>query len=408
MKAKLNVECPVFATSCPFKTLTSGGELLVQELDDIVNRWGLEGAAPVQECQALPPSTDLCGEPLSKTLKSGTKTVHRAAENVRFVRDFLKGKVPKDSYIELLTSLFHVYKAMERALANLPAHLCHCDFSVLRRTETLEADLRYYTGTTPEQTLKVGEPSVAARQYIERLERLAGENPVLILAHAYTRYLGDLSGGQILARSALKTYDLPPGKGVSFYNFEEVGTSASQVKAFKREYRSSLDALQFSVSQADALVEEANVAFLMNMLLFEERDVAAGHLKGIRTLEEILELVRANTSALSFQRAYGEEHVAAPTGNRCPFLPDPAKNSDDDAVSPKVCPWPWICLHDPRSALAQHPRKSTGSLLAVFALGVSAWHFPRRTGFGVFGGFLVLAHFKTMRARVPHLFATMR
>jgi len=261
---------------------------------------------------------------LSKTLKSGTKTVHRAAENVRFVRDFLKGKVPKESYIELLTSLFHVYNAMEKAIANLPAHLCHCDFGVLRRTETLEADLRYYTGTTPEQTLEVGAPSVATRQYIERLERLTIEDPVLILAHAYTRYLGDLSGGQILARTAVKTYDLPAGKGVSFYNFEEIGTSVSQVKAFKREYRSSLDALQFSASQADALVEEANVAFLMNMLLFEERDVAAGHLKGTRTLEEVLELVRANTSALSFQKAYGEEQAAAPTGNRCPFLPDPA------------------------------------------------------------------------------------
>jgi heme oxygenase len=334
--------------------------------------------------------------------------VHRAAENVRFVRDFLKGKVPKDSYIELLTSLFHVYKAMERAIANLPAHLRHCDFSVLRRTETLEADLRYYTGTTAEQTLEVGAPSVATRQYIERLERLAIEDPVLILAHAYTRYLGDLSGGQILARTAVKTYGLPAGKGVAFYNFEEVGTSAPQVKAFKREYRSSLDALRFSARQADALVEEANVAFLMNMLLFEERDVAAGHLKRTRTLEEALEIVRANTSALSFQRAYGEEPAAVP--NRCPFLPDPAKSGDDDAAGPSKASPPWICLcfHDPRSALAQHPRKSIGSLLAVFGLGVSAWRFPRSTGFGVFGCVLALSHSKTMRACVPRLFATMR
>jgi hypothetical protein len=231
---------------------------------------------------------------------------------------------------------------------------------------------------------------------------LAVEDPVLILAHAYTRYLGDLSGGQILARTAVKTYGLPAGKGVSFYNFEEVGTSVSQVKAFKREYRASMDALQFSVSQADALVEEANVAFLMNMLLFEERDVAAGHLKRTRTVDEVLELVRANTSALSFQKAYGEE-AAAPKANKCPFLPDPAKSNDDDAASPSKVSPPWICLcfHDPRSALVLHPGKTIGSLLTIFGLGVSAWHFPRRTGFGVFGSVLVLSHFKTMRAHVP-------
>merc|ERR1712070_886452 len=131
----------------------------------------------------------------------------------------------------------------------------------------------------------------------------------------------------------------------------------------------------------------------MNILLFEERDVAAGHLKGARSLEEVLELVRANTSALSFQKAYGDEQAAAPVGNRCPFLPDPTKSSDDDAASPgSVCPWPCLCFHDPRSALAQHPRKSIGSLLAVFGLGVSAWHFPRATGCGVFGSIFVLAH----------------
>jgi len=421
MKAKLNVECPVFATSCPFKTLTSGGELLVQELDQVVNNWGLEGVGsspsigpspppqhdlPFEDGQALPLPTD---EPLSKTLKSGTKTVHRAAENVRFVRDFLKGKVPKESYIELLTSLFHVYSAMEKAIDSLPANLCHCNFGVLRRTETLEADLRYYTGTAQGQTLQVGPPSVAARQYVERLERLAMEDPLLILAHLYTRYLGDLSGGQILARTAVKTYTLSTGEGISFYNFEQIGTSASQVKAFKREYRSSLDALQLSTLQADALVEEANVAFLMNMLLFEERDVAAGHLKGIRSLEEVLELVKTNTSALSFQRAYGEDKAAAPGGNKCPFLPDPSRNEDDDVASvDQVCPWPCLCFRDPRSALAVHPRKSIGSILAVMGLGASAWHFPRSTGLGVLGSVMMFAHSKTMRARVPHLLAAMR
>jgi len=160
-----------------------------------------------------------------------------------------------------------------------------------------------------------------------------------------------------------------------------------------------LDALQFRASQADALVEEANVAFLMNMLLFEERDVAAGHLKRTRTMDEVLELVRANTSALSFQKAYGEEAPA--TSNKCPFLP----SGDDNAANPSsAIPFPCLCFHDPRSALVQHPRKSIGSLLAIFGLGVSAWRFPRTTGCGVFGSIFVLAHSKTVRAHSPKWF----
>ena len=69
--------------------------------------------------------------------------VHRSAENVHFVRDFLKGSVKKESYIELLRALYHVYHAMETGLRELPEHLKHRDFSVLERSDALAADLAH-------------------------------------------------------------------------------------------------------------------------------------------------------------------------------------------------------------------------------------------------------------------------
>lgn len=370
LKVKLNATCPVFATSCPFKTVTSDGQPLVQELDDVVERWGLK---ELEEVNRAPSPVN--SEPLSKTMKAGTRSVHRAAENVRFVRDFLKGSVPRDSYIELLRALYHVYDALERAIRGLPEHLQHCDFSKLWRAETLLVDLCHYSNSefpeTPEATHRiVGVPSQVAQQYVDHLDELVTREPLLVLAHAYTRYLGDLSGGQILARAAQKAYGLESDKGTAFYNFELVGSTASEIKDFKKSYRASLDALQLNVYEADALVEEANMAFLMNMLLFEDRDVAAGHLPRVRTVEEARDLVESNRSALKFQQAYAAVNAGA---GKCPFLP----SSEQKGAIGAGCLWPFLWLHDPRAALVGHPYKNTCGALATAGFAKFAWELPR-------------------------------
>jgi len=379
LKTKLNVGgCTVFATSCPFKTITTHGEPLVQELDAIVVQWGLlEGDESQKKDQDQAADT-----PLSKSLKAGTRAVHRAAENVRFVRDFLKGVVPLDSYIELLKALYHVYTALESGLKALPAELKHCDFDIVRRTETLETDLRQLMGVAPGAKFEVGPPSPSAAAYVQRLERLMREQPFLVLAHAYTRYLGDLSGGQILARAASKAYALPAGSGTAFYKFERVGESAAETKKFKTAYRNSLDGLRLSADQADALVTEANTAFLMNMLLFEERDHAAGHLDTVRTLEEVEKLVESHRTPLGFQAAYGGKGGDT---SKCPFL-TPGPNEDGESKPQGVCPWPFVLLHAPRQALATHPRKNLAASVVLSGALYAAWKYPRATCAALFAG----------------------
>jgi heme oxygenase len=375
LKSHFQSGCPVFATSCPFKTVTTYGAPLVNELDAVVELWGLQNSerSPVENVDS---ADSPAATPLSKALKSGTKVVHRSAENVHFVRDFLKGSVPKDSYIELLRALYHVYYALEVALDSLPQNLKHCDFTALKRTEALAADLNLFTGLSEDA---IGAPSPAAKQYVERIQRLSAEDPLMILAHAYTRYLGDLSGGQILARSAAKTYNLPAGRGVAFYNFERIGDAAADIKTFKRAYRASLDDLHLSAGRADALVQEANIAFLLNILLFEERDVAAGHLERVRSIAEISQLVEVHKTPLEFQKAYGTQPVQA--SGQCPFIPGPAGRAKPGQPSfhdhTKVCPWPFIWFHDPRSAVLSHPAKNAIGLVTLAGLARIAWHFPR-------------------------------
>jgi heme oxygenase len=86
------------------------------------------------------------------------------------------------------------------------------------------------------------------------------------VAHHYTRYLGDLSGGQIIRGTAEKTWGFArKGDGVRFYVFEDVGNPA----AFKREYRATLDAIAADDLERQRIVAECRNAFSLNTAVFE-------------------------------------------------------------------------------------------------------------------------------------------
>ena len=70
--------------------------------------------------------------------------------------------------------------------------------------------------------------------------RLAESQPELLAAHSYVRYLGDLSGGQILARIVRESMAFRPGQGTAFYAFGDAAATADLRKA----YRAGLVALR--------------------------------------------------------------------------------------------------------------------------------------------------------------------
>ena len=78
--------------------------------------------------------------------------------------------------------------------------------------------------------------------------------------------MGDLSGGQILKGIAEKSLNLRKGEGLHFYEFE----GFEDKKAFKDTYRNVLNHLRINQSQANAIINEANYAFRLNMYLFDE------------------------------------------------------------------------------------------------------------------------------------------
>ena len=204
---------------------------------------------------------------LASQLREGTKKAHTMAENTGFVSCFLKGVVDKASYRTLVADLYFVYDAMEQEIGRLRAAghpvVGPVGFPELNRRESLEQDLAYYFGEGWRNSVKA---TPAAQEYVARIHQIAQESPELLVGHHYTRYIGDLSGGQILKAIAQKAMNLGEHDGLRFYAFDAIPDE----KGFKANYRTTLDALPIDQATADRIVAEANHAFHLNMTMFQE------------------------------------------------------------------------------------------------------------------------------------------
>ena len=201
---------------------------------------------------------------LATKLREGTKKSHSMAENVGFVKCFLKGVVEKNSYRKLVGNLYFVYSAMEEEMEKLREHpiVSQIYYPELNRKQSLEQDLQFYYGSNWRQEVKI---SAAGQAYVDRIHEIAATQPELLVAHSYTRYLGDLSGGQILKKIAQNAMNLQDG-GTAFYEFAGIPDE----KAFKTTYRQAMNDLPIDQATAEQIVDEANAAFGMNMKLFNE------------------------------------------------------------------------------------------------------------------------------------------
>ncbi|BAY62926.1 heme oxygenase [Calothrix brevissima NIES-22] len=201
---------------------------------------------------------------LASKLRVGTKKAHTMAENVGFVKCFLKGVVEKNSYRKLVGNFYFIYSAMEEEMEKHQNHpiVSKINFTELNRKQTLEEDLSYYYGFNWREQVQL---SPSGEAYVQRIREISATEPELLIAHSYTRYLGDLSGGQILKGIAQTAMNLTEG-GTAFYEFADI----TDEKAFKAKYRQALDELPIDEATADRIVEEANAAFGMNMKMFKE------------------------------------------------------------------------------------------------------------------------------------------
>lgn len=211
---------------------------------------------------AAPASARLSG--LALALDDGTRKSHSLAESTQFVTGFFRGIGTRDAFGQLVCSLYHVYDAMEDEFdrSEDPA-VRALDYPELRRRESLVRDMAFWFGPDWKTAAK---PSPATRLYAARIREIARTQPQLLVGHMYTRYLGDLFGGQMMGGMARKSLDLAESEGTDFYAFAQI----PEPKPFIQDWYATLNALPITPAQQEAIVREANVVFALNIALFDE------------------------------------------------------------------------------------------------------------------------------------------
>ena len=200
-----------------------------------------------------------------------TKTLHVEAERTGIIRDLLHGGASREGYILLLRNLLPAYLAMEHGLERhrRTPQLGPLAAYRLDRAAAIEADLVSLCGEHWSREV----PLLAAGElYASRIAKAAEGDGARLIAHAYARYLGDLSGGQILQRLLARSLQLRPSE-LAFYDFPRF----SDLEALKTDYRQALDRAGALFPDADAIVEEGALAFSHNIALSCAVQAAVAH-----------------------------------------------------------------------------------------------------------------------------------
>ncbi|ORZ34206.1 hypothetical protein BCR44DRAFT_1436784, partial [Catenaria anguillulae PL171] len=216
--------------------------------------------------------------------------VYAEHEKIRFaevVMSLQKATLPLVHYVLYLATLAQIYIALESALdsAAQAATATGDSHNVmprihfpreLNRLPAVLSDLAFFVGKENVDKWVALAETKATREWADRLKSLAtGANhgSHCLIAHSYTRYLGDLAGGQILRHRVAKMYQLPSDgeggfKGIAFYEFRAI----PDVKYFKAMYRQTLNQIGDELGEGcrDEICKEAIFSFELNYRILEE------------------------------------------------------------------------------------------------------------------------------------------
>ena len=197
---------------------------------------------------------------LSVLLRDGTANVHRRAERTGIVSDLLKDRVSREGYQLYLRNLYEIYATLEQCCRCFDSAPWAGQFALpeLYRAPSIASDLGQLGGDGWQTRLPVLDSAVV---YRDRIEQLASDGSEAgLVAHIYVRYLGDLSGGQLLARRLVRHPELAD-RQLSFYRFEKI----SDLQAAKRRFRRALDEFGAVTPDPRQVVNEARLAFQYNI-----------------------------------------------------------------------------------------------------------------------------------------------
>ena len=201
----------------------------------------------------------------SYAIRTATWGDHSDSEGSSVMEDIMRMRATREEYVDLVVQHHFMYEALEEASKALAAdpRFASLHPAAIVREQTLVEDLEFLVGENWREEIS---PVPATVAYADRIREIAAEGWLPgVIAHHYTRYLGDLSGGQMIAKRVKKQFGFEHA-GISFYDFTELGDLAE----FKQAYRDVLDVLGESLDEAERerMVAEVRAAYRFNSDVF--------------------------------------------------------------------------------------------------------------------------------------------
>ncbi|MCR2783142.1 MULTISPECIES: biliverdin-producing heme oxygenase [unclassified Microbacterium] len=200
----------------------------------------------------------------STALRERSTGAHSGSESAGFMADLIKGDGTRDDYIALVVQHWFIYEALERAADRMKADPVASVFITdrLTRLPALEADLEFLIGPHWRETVT---PLPTTRRYVDRINAVGATWAGGFVAHHYTRYLGDLSGGLFIGRLMARRFGFDTN-GIGFYLFGDI----ADPKGFKDVYRAQLDDAPWDDAEKERVIDEVLLAYRFNTELFED------------------------------------------------------------------------------------------------------------------------------------------
>lgn len=200
----------------------------------------------------------------SAALRERSSTPHADTESSGFMTGLLKGDGSRDDYIALVAQHYFIYEALEAAAERMKSDPVASVFITdrLTRLPALESDLEFLIG--PNWRTEIT-PLPVTQRYVDRITQVGATWPGGFVAHHYTRYLGDLSGGIFIGRVMARRFGFETN-GIGFYIFDEIADPT----AFKDVYREQLDAVPWDDEEKERVIGEVIAAYHFNNELFAE------------------------------------------------------------------------------------------------------------------------------------------
>lgn len=201
--------------------------------------------------------------PLSTLLRESSRPEHMSAETRPFVTRLMAGELDVPAYTRYIANLLPVYRALENQthFAEPLEGSRELWDERLDRVSSIERDLAALGAGENHDSLV----TEASRRYAVHIDSLSGRGDFRLIAHHYTRYLGDLSGGQAIGALVARHYGLSHEQ-LRFCDFPNI----DNIVRYKERYREILDSLELSSAETDSLVSEVKSAFAYNQAIFDE------------------------------------------------------------------------------------------------------------------------------------------